>query len=47
MSVILALFMVEPKTTTTTTQIKHAHFNIDELKNYDKTRGQKTKIDDS
>jgi hypothetical protein len=33
--------MVEP-----TTQIKHAHFNEDELNDYDKTRGQKTKIDE-
>ena len=33
--------MVEP-----TTQVKHAHFNEDELNDYDKTRGQKTKIEE-
>lgn len=40
-SVIFSLIMVEPSKSS-----KHAHFNEDELNDYDKTRGQKQKIDE-
>jgi len=40
-SVIFSLIMVEPSKS-----LKRAHFNEDELNDYDKTRGQKQKIDE-